>query len=282
LKLRTRLVAHLIVVGFVLARSTMLSAQDAAPGKVDKDTFTATLSDGLQIQVIGLNEHPLEGQWWKPDGSPLSEAPYDKMEGGVDGPNLKIRHIAIRIDHHPEVNDTISITLTPSPSGTSSSTPMLGGKQTNGIDARICGFANDPKTVDIKFQIATGAWETKQTSAHGGSSSSGADEGFIFSSPHANGKRTSMVVAFYLKENADDKRLIAVDQGGKEHTCATSFGTSIKDVYFLDSSFDLKPSQIKEYRLQTRPYDTEVQFKDVSLDRDNRTDVAIEIGAPQP
>ncbi len=259
----------------------MLSAQDAAPGHIDKDTFTATLSDGLQIQVVGLNEHPLEGLWWKPDGSPLNEAPYDKIDGGVDGSNLKVRHIAIRIDHQPEASDAISVNMTPSPSSTSSSTPMASGKPANGIKARVCGFANDPKTVDIKFTIASGPWETKHASEHGGSSSSGSDEGFIFSTPHANGKRTSMVVVFYLKETTGDKRLVAVDQDGKEHTSGSSFGTSIKDIYFLDSTFDLKPNQIKEYRLQTRPYDTEVQFKNISIDRGIPAEVTIDIGAPQ-
>jgi hypothetical protein len=274
--------SKLFALALLLICVTPLIAQDAAPNSIDKDTFTATLSDGLKIQLVGLNEHPLEGQqWWKPDGSALDTPPYEKMEGNPEPQNKKWRHLAIRISGQPEVHDTVDVNLNPSPEGSYMSTPTdAAGKSVPAIDARIAAFPNDAKTVDVTFKIASGPWQTRKATAHGGSSSSGSDEGTMFSVPRANGKGASIVVAFYFKQMPGDKRVVAVDKNDKEHTCSSMMGTSLKDIYIYDATFDLKPTQIKEYRLQTRDYDTEVQFKNVSLDRDNRTDVSIEVGAP--
>ena len=43
----------------------------------------ATLPNGVTVEVLGVCEHPSEGQqWWKPDGSVFTDAPYWKISKG--------------------------------------------------------------------------------------------------------------------------------------------------------------------------------------------------------
>ncbi|HEX8524430.1 MAG TPA: hypothetical protein VF669_19395 [Tepidisphaeraceae bacterium] len=263
--------------------STRLSAQDQSPATIDQETCTVKLSDGLELQVIGLCDHPLDGQsWWKPDGSKLENPPYDKMEGSVSGADKKIRHVALRIANHPQVPDTIDVDYTPPANGSSSSTPTLNGQETRDLQARLMAFPGDAAAITVKFKVATGEWKTTaKKEGQSFSASNSSDEGFIWTTPHADGKRTAIVLAFYGKKRGMDKRLIAVDRQGKEHTAWSSYSSGLKDVSVFECTFDLKLSQIKEYQLQQRDYDTVVEFKNVSLDRDQHQNVEIEVRGVQ-
>jgi len=45
-----------------------------------KPQFTATLANGVTVELIGLCEHPSQGkQWWKPDGNLLEQKPYRNL-----------------------------------------------------------------------------------------------------------------------------------------------------------------------------------------------------------
>ena len=40
------------------------------------------LRNGVTVELLGVCEHPSVGrQWWRPDGSPLTERPYDDEDG---------------------------------------------------------------------------------------------------------------------------------------------------------------------------------------------------------
>ena len=48
----------------------------------EQSEFTAILSNGVTVELVGVCEHPSEGKrWWRPDGSLLEEAPYDDDPG---------------------------------------------------------------------------------------------------------------------------------------------------------------------------------------------------------
>ena len=50
-------------------------------------------------------------------------------------------------------------------------------------------------------------------------------------------------------------RLVAVDRDGEEHPADVRSGGGVKDFRQFVVEFDLPPEQIKEFRLQTRPYE---------------------------
>jgi len=52
-----------------------------SPQQLEND-YTATLPNGVTVELIGLCEHPSQGkQWWRPDGSILHQKPYGTIKG---------------------------------------------------------------------------------------------------------------------------------------------------------------------------------------------------------
>jgi hypothetical protein len=61
-------------------------------------------------------------------------------------------------------------------------------------------------------------------------------------------------------------RLIAIDHDGKELRAEFRSGGGVKDFHQLVVEFDQPPEQIKEFRLQTRPYEA-VEIPRIALKR---------------
>jgi hypothetical protein len=61
-------------------------------------------------------------------------------------------------------------------------------------------------------------------------------------------------------------RVVAVDGDGKELAAEDRSGTGVKDFTMIVVEFDKPPEQIKEFRLQTRPYE-EVRIPRIALKR---------------
>ena len=74
----------IIITGAVLL--PMARAKDNKPEKTiaenpSSNQFKATLPNGVTVELVGVCEHPSEGkQWWRPNGTLLKEAPYDKIQ----------------------------------------------------------------------------------------------------------------------------------------------------------------------------------------------------------
>jgi hypothetical protein len=66
----------------------------------------------------------------------------------------------------------------------------------------------------------------------------------------------------------DDKsvRLVAVAEDGEELSCLAWSFLVAKDFQHIDFKCDRPPERIKEYRLQTRPYE-EVEIPHIALKR---------------
>jgi beta-lactamase regulating signal transducer with metallopeptidase domain len=68
--------------------------------KASESGFAARLPNGVTVELVGVCEHPSAGKkWWRPDGTALGEAPYEKMAfgitqyyasvpGGIGGPGM--------------------------------------------------------------------------------------------------------------------------------------------------------------------------------------------------
>ena len=61
-----------------------------------------------------------------------------------------------------------------------------------------------------------------------------------------------------------DARLIAVDREGKERLSVRRSGNGAGGFSQMVREFDIRPDQVKEFRLQTRPFE-EIAIKDVAL-----------------
>ena len=66
------------------ARSLKRIKDSASVGVAGQSGFTAILSNGVTVELVGVCEHPSEGkQWWRPDGSMLEQEPYGSMPAKV-------------------------------------------------------------------------------------------------------------------------------------------------------------------------------------------------------
>jgi hypothetical protein len=61
--------------------SNVKVAKTPEPGEAEaanRPEFSATLANGVTVELLGVCEHPSEGKrWWRADGSLLEESPYD-------------------------------------------------------------------------------------------------------------------------------------------------------------------------------------------------------------
>jgi hypothetical protein len=119
-------------------------------------------------------------------------------------------------------------------------------------------------TCDVSFEIAVGCWQTVQTTDGRNSFALSSRDGpsFIFGKAISDGKRTALVVTHDILEG--DVRLIAVGRDGKEHEPTDFSGGGVKGFRQLEAEFDLPRDEIREFRVQTRPYER-IEITDVAL-----------------
>ena len=142
---------------------------------------------------------------------------------------------------------------------------MRNGKPLPGLSETTALLPADAGTCTVLFKVAAGPWKTIQTwGKNPGGVGSRFGPSYIFSGAIATKKGTTLSVT----HNIQDKpvRLVAVDVDGKELPAEIRSGTGVKDFQQIVVEFDQPPEQIKEFRLQTRPYE-EVQIPRIALKR---------------
>ncbi len=223
-----------------------------------------TLTSGATIEVLGVSPHPSgPNTWWRPDGTPLPEAPCDPFQANIGaGGDVVLRAVAVRVLHSPPGAD-LKWHVTEG-NGGSSGPAKSGGKPAAGLSEVISVFARALKICTIRFEVASGDWKTVQTWA--GSSGGGAvgslNGSFIFGAPIATKKGTTWSVTHDLRDV--DVRLVAVDKNGEEQPSTFRSGAGVKDFVQTTVEFPLPPERIREFRIQTRPYEV-IEIPGVAL-----------------
>ncbi len=120
---------------------TLLSLAVLSPRATEAKSaneFTITLPNGVQIELLGVSRHQLEGKtWWRPDGTPLKQAPTDVtmefFEDFKDGFEIAFRWKCLKELTSSRLS--VVMTLEPETSPTrSQSTENMGGTEGTGID----------------------------------------------------------------------------------------------------------------------------------------------------
>jgi hypothetical protein len=122
-----------------------------------------TLSNGATIEVLGVSPHPSgPNTWWKPDGTPLAQAPCDRSRNMIGaGGDRVIRAIVVRVAHLPpgaEQNWWIN-----EANGGSHGHAELGGKPVPALSEVISTFPRTTRICTVRFEVASGDWKTAQT-----------------------------------------------------------------------------------------------------------------------
>jgi hypothetical protein len=134
------------------------------------------------------------------------------------------------------------------------------GKAVRDLTELIANFPIGTLTDTVRFQIAGGPWHTE---ANAGMSASAIGAGYIFGDAIRTKNGTSLAVTHDLKGMA--LRVLAIDSAGKEHPGAIRSNLGVKGFQQIKVEFELPPELIKNFVLQTRPYQ-EVEIPGIALE----------------
>jgi hypothetical protein len=165
----------------------------------------------------------------------------------------------------------------------SGSVVTRGSDKAEGLRACVVSLRPDRTTGSVQIQFAAGAWKTETSDGgralHGGVPVRRDGRKFYFGTARPYQGGTTIAVAHNLVEANLHTRLVAVDfQGkehpadryrdaaahaanvyldplGKEHPANDSLETSGGILSMLDTEFDLPPDRIREFRVQSRPFE---------------------------
>lgn len=280
-----------------------MASIDAAADKSSDQEFRVTLPYGGTIELVGVRK-PQTSQWWRPDGTPLAEAPYDSSEGDPQHPNpcefaVHFENLpkgatgGMRVDSRggswggeiPETMDRLK--------------PHKAGKPVENMAYLVTDQDPSDETVTVKVDLAAGDWVTEEPEALYRRTSDGWNSDMQFSptlnaivagsAPHQQGN-TTYAMLFYTVDNPHeqkyDVRLAAVDINGVEHGptfqgggWASSGGSTLARI---SPEYNFPLEDIAAFNVQVRPR-TRVEFRNVSLrSGEHRTVEVITTEAPRP
>ncbi len=149
--------------------------------------------------------------------------------------------------------------------GASWEAAMRDGKPLPGLSEMTALVPADAATGTVRFKVAAGPWKTVQTwGKNPGAVGFRDGPSYIFSDAIATKKGTAISVTHDIQDKP--VRLVAIDGDGKELPADIRSGGGVKDFRQLVVEFDQPAEQIKEFRLQTRPYE-EVEIPRIALKR---------------
>ncbi|MHC4497509.1 MAG: HEAT repeat domain-containing protein [Planctomycetota bacterium] len=157
------------------SRSNEADKAGGADGKTAQSPFKATLANGVTVELVGVCEHPSEGrQWWRPDGSPLKEAPYDDDFGrafpkdGEKGYKFAVKFAGM-------AGKEVDVRITPTNSKSTNGGALFSTSEKNGkentkyvegsLDEEIvwlgAAFDEELRYCDIRIGVCWGDWKSR-------------------------------------------------------------------------------------------------------------------------
>ncbi len=228
------------------------------PADAPSDTYRASFKSGVTVEVVGVSTVPTgPDTWWKPDGSPLSEAPVDRIESRLSGPEGRGARVILLRASGLKTDDTFRW-LPTRYVGYSGGQPSKNGQPAKGLEYYESTFALDRSECEVAARLAAGAWVTAASDAGLGGVGlvrNGQKFDFGKARPYAANGRSGTAIAVGHNISGKDKRLVAVDQTGTLHVGVHSIAPSGEGNCLLDAEFDMPPDSIKEFQVQYRPFE---------------------------
>ena len=232
--------------------------------------WVATLPNGAVIELLGIARHPSDGKWWKPDGSPLLQAPYDKssIEGSAPS-RLVLRELAVRFTKVPPGDVAHAFRIVPPMPHRDQLARVLaqqviraggpavkGRRYTTEVRSYVQAFPKTLRTATLRFGIASGPWTVMMT----------CDPAAPSAKPAALLDWMKPATAFEVNGRARvtfrhpvpwlywDRRVVAVEKTGKLHVRKGFSGTHGLGGARGTSRFGVPLASVKEFRVELRPY----------------------------
>jgi hypothetical protein len=158
------------------------------------------------------------------------------------------------------------------------------GKPISDIDAEAVVLPDSPAGVTLHADVAAGNWTTIFTASGTGSSSqAGQDGSFLISNTFIVNRRTHVVFAYAgHTATSRDLRLVAIDHTGKLVPATGSGCASTDSTYVGEYSVALPQNSIRQWQLQTRPFNQWIEIRGISLHPGQKTTVTTATSDDQP
>lgn len=252
----------------------MLQMLPVAQSKTRKETpkdesqWTGKLRNGIEVELLGISSHPsTPDSWWRPDGSPLSTAPYTDDSSHLSlQENERAYEFAVQLRNLPV--EYVSTRMETIPNGSSA-----GG--CNDADQPVLPHTRDfiawvPKNVRdciLRVGVAGDKWQTAFDYTRNGklwpSSSHNTEKfQFAFAPPLESQNRTVFTLTHSL--TSVDQRVVAIDKEGKLHQSIRSDNQSVGPLVQTTATFEMRLDDIDHFEIQERPFEW-VEFKSIPL-----------------
>ena len=212
----------------ILARSAPPESEQRTEAMADENRYRVTMAGGATFEVVAVSNHYGSPKtWWRPDGSPLNDAPVDRSQDAYFGIRGQVLlDIVVRVKGLP---DDSTLKWVPAYDG-KCLTYLGGGDRSGGgvkqhgqsapdLRAYVASFLPDRTNCSVQIQYAAGPWKTEandQVRFGGGTLIKDGHE-FHFGHAHSCQGGTAVAVAHNLTDAGIHTRLMALDHLGKEH-----------------------------------------------------------------
>ena len=264
------LLLTVVTVAVICGKSAQTKAATHTEPKTveDADRWQVKLPSGVEVELVGVCGNPSAGQqWWRPDGSPLGSRPYTRLGGSVTANNDQLaREFAVRLSgpSAPIVgNGAVTWQFDPAVASLGGgSWPVEPCVRLDGAGALI---PKSSREVTVRVGVAAGPWVMRvETADNTGNESMSLPDGIALFSPVTE-RNGDAIVTLTHNLTGVEVRVVAVTAKGSEHPADVLSTTSAANVVQLTSTFQGLPADhIKQFRLQTRPYEW-AEFKHVMV-----------------
>jgi prepilin-type processing-associated H-X9-DG protein len=244
--------------------------------------WKATLPNGVTVELVGASYNPSEKQpWWRPDGSPLAQAPSDAFEDRLL-PDEKSRayEFVTRVTGLSGKDTVPNWQFIPGPSTLASVRPHSEEGKPLDFTHWAAVFPKSQESFALRVGIAAGEWQTLAAmKGPGGSGARGLPGGVVsFSPPYLIGDELGVTISDNIISR--QCRIMLVDVNGRAHKAKSYSADRVGGIRQATARFDKLPlEEVKEFRFQTRPYEW-IEFRNISL-RPQAAQSAVR-GSPKP
>jgi hypothetical protein len=251
-----------------MSMTTEVAKPSAAPDD-EKKVGRATLSDGVEVEILGVA--PIragKNDWFTADGKPTADpsAPFSMHQFNLEPPPT--RQLVIRVRTATQAAVRVEV---PHAQASAGSHAQAGGDPSDNLHIRLIALKDDanPSSADVIVSIADGEWNRLiETPIDGGWSSGtmGTERGGVAFTEMIPGEEGTAV--YVATEMIDDEwRVVCMDDRGEWRQAARGgSGGRAGKISTGRFVFDLAPPEIRAFAVEFRPFQKQVTFQGVTLD----------------
>jgi len=242
-------------------------------GKQQND-YSVKLPNGTTVEIVSVCDYP-EGKprCWRPDGTKSKEKLFAKRERDYSDGKLGF---IIKVNGPNDFSFAWNEIKGSGSYYGSCAVIDEKDKPLEGFEAAIAKEYKGGDTTNLRVGTATGYWKTI-ASHNGKGMTTTSGRNILFSQAYESDNLVGITVSSPWDKNQVE-RIVAVDKDGQTHITKNIGSVASGEIDQMTAKFyGMKLEDIAEFHFQTRPYEW-VEFKNVSLKPDLKTDVQIKAG----